>query len=297
MIIQVNKLYFWVIFAIFLQSFLVQARVSSSAPENKVDVQNDNSNLISLQFDRIPFYEVADEIEQRSSIIIELAPLLDDVLITADIQAKNWESAIAQLLKIYNRAGFINKAGQTTRILVTGVRGNGKDPYNQSGDLFSYLDNNSLQDIPDHLKNRPTGSVIKVKFNKSTLKTMSVGDVVSVSLPVGQFNIINDNLIVENDDDFTWTGYLEDVSPKQRVVLSFDKDNSFGKIPTPNGIFRIETSEGIDWLINVNNVEENQESVDDDIDSTSSAIIEQPEIDTTEEIDIESLILQQPTYQ
>lgn len=136
---------------------------------------------------------------------------------------------------------------------MTGINGNGSDAINSPESLFHYSDNNLLQKIPDHLKILPDGSVIRINFNKSMLKNMALGDVLSLSLPAGQFNIIHDNLVLDKKGGFTWVGYLEDEFPKSRVILSFDNKNSFGRIQTPDGVFRVETSGGVDWLVDVDN--------------------------------------------
>lgn len=210
-------------------------------------------------------------------------PLLKNHLITVDIQAKSWENAIAQLLNNYNRAGFIGKNGRTNRILVTGINGNGSDSITPPPGLFSYSENNELQQLPDHLKKLPDGSVIRINFNKSMLKNMTLGDVLSLSLPTGQFNVIHDNFVIDKNDDFTWIGYLEGKSPKSRVVLSFDNKNSFGRIQTPDGVFRVETSGGVDWLVGINSAGLHSESLREDGIAHHPLISEQPYTDTEQE--------------
>lgn len=266
MVIHAYRLYILIIcVTLFLLSMVALAADVSVKPENTANTETDQSTKITLTYDRIPFDEVVAEIEQQSNIKIEVVPALQNELITTKIRTADWKTAIDELLKGYNRVGFINKKGETSRILVTGVSGNGKDAYSLAEGLFSYEDNNSLAEIPDHLKSLPTGSVIRIKFNKDMLKKMSIGETLSVSLPAGRFNIVHDNLILENEDEFTWIGYLEDITPKQRVILSFDEENSFGRILTPEGVFRVETSAGIDWLIDVDNAGLNPGSLKDDV--------------------------------
>lgn len=254
MIFQENRLHALLLYGILSQaSFVAQATPTPATPKASISSLPNKIQPIVIKYTNKPFVEVVAEIKKQSNIKIQIVPFLKNHLITADIQARNWEIAIAQLLNNYNRAGFIGKNGRTVRIIVTGINGNGSDAINSPESLFHYSDNNLLQKIPDHLKILPDGSVIRINFNKSMLKNMALGDVLSLSLPAGQFNIIHDNLVLDKKGGFTWVGYLEDEFPKSRVILSFDNKNSFGRIQTPDGVFRVETSGGVDWLVDVDN--------------------------------------------
>jgi len=254
MFFQENRLHALLIYGILSQaSFIAQATPIPATPKASISSLPNETQTIVIKYTNKPFVEIAAAIEKQSNIKIQIVPFLKNHLITADIQARSWEIAIAQLLKNYNRAGFIDKNGRTSRIIVTGINGNGSDTINSPESLFNYSDNNLLQKIPDHLKKLPNGSVIRINFNKSMLKNMALGEVLSLSLPAGQFNIIHDNLVLDKEGGFTWVGYLEDAFPKSRVILSFDNKNSFGRIQTPDGVFRVETSGGVDWLVDVDN--------------------------------------------
>ena len=135
-------------------SFVVQATHLPSAPKAKISSLPNDTQPIVIKFTNKPFAEVIASIEQQSNIKIQIVPFLQNKLITVDIQASNWENAIAQLLNNYNRAGFIDKNGRTNRILVTGMNGNGSDAITSPEGLFKYSDNNVLQKIPDHLKRK-----------------------------------------------------------------------------------------------------------------------------------------------
>ena len=252
MVFPANKQLTLLICTILLQtSLFAQATVSSPIAIDKSSSLSPTTKPIAIQFTNKPFVDVATLIEQQSNIKIQIVPFLRNHLITANIKAKNWEMAITQLLATYNRVGFINENGNLNQVLITGINGNGTDAINPPEKLFNYSDNNLLHDRPDHLKHLPNGSVIRINFNKTLLKKMALGDVLSLSLPAGQFNVIHDNFVMDENGDFSWIGYIAGVTPKNRVILSFDNKSSFGRIMTPEGVFRVETSGGVDWLVDV----------------------------------------------
>ena len=293
MIFQSNKLYTLLIFGMLLQaSFVAQATHASPAPKTKISSLSDDTQTIVIKFTNTPFVEIATAIEQQSNIKIQIVPFLKNKLITVDIQDSSWENAIAQLLNNYNRAGFIDKNGRTSRILVTGINGNGSDAQTSPEGLFNYADNNLLHKIPDHLKQLPDGSVLRINFNKSMLKNMALGDVLPLSLPSGQFNVIHDNFVIDKNGDFTWIGYLEGELPKSRVILSFDNNNSFGRIQTPDGVFRVETSGGVDWLVDVASAGLDSEPLQEDAIANHPLISEHTGIDAEVKKDINPLKIQ-----
>lgn len=252
MINQVNKRLTLILFAMLLPvSFIVQATVASPTPEDKINSLVNASQPIAIKFTKKTFTDVAATIEQQSKIQIQIAPVLKNHLLTANIKAENWLTAIPKLLKGYNWVGIMKDNGQLGRVLVTGINNNGTDVPNLQKQLFNYVDKSILKSIPEHLEKLADGSVTRIKFNKTMLKNMTLGDVLSLSLPAGQFNVIYDNIMLDENGDFTWVGYLEGVMPKNRVILSFDKKSSFGRILTPEGVFRVESSEGLDWLVDV----------------------------------------------
>ncbi|OQK17474.1 hypothetical protein AU255_06235 [Methyloprofundus sedimenti] len=296
MIFQENRLYTFLICGMLLQiSFEVQATLPSPASKAKVSSLPDDTQPIIIKFTNKPFSEIATSIEQQSNIKIQIVPFLQNKLITADIHASSWENAIAQLLNNYNRAGFIDKYGRTSRILVTGINGNGSDSITSPEDLFNYSENNVLQKIPDHLKKLPDGSVIRINFNKSMLKNMVLGDALPLSLPIGQFNVIHDNFVSDKNGDFTWIGYIEGAFPKSRVILTFDNNHSFGRIQTPYGVFRVETSAGVDWLVDVEGAGLNPEPLQEDTIVNQLPVAEQSGTDTELTNNINPLKIQQPT--
>lgn len=296
MIFQANKLYPLLIGGFLLHvAYAVQAAPPSPSSQVKFSPLPIDTQPIIIKFTNTPFAEVAASIEQQSNIKIQIVPFLKNKLITVNIQDSSWEKAIAQLLINYNRAGFIDKNGRTSRILVTGMNGNGSDAITSPEGLFKYSDNNVLQKTPDHLKQLPDGSVIRINFNKSMLKNMALGDVLPLSLPTGQFNVIHDNFVTDKNGDFTWIGYIEGESPKNRVILSFDNNHSFGRIQTPEGVFRVETSAGVDWLVDVEGAGLNPEPLREDTVVNQFPVAEQAGTDTELTNKINPLKIQQPT--
>ena len=293
MIFQAKKIFTLVTCIMLLQtSFIAQATFFPLSPKDKITTNA--TQPIHIQFTKKPFVEVAAAIEQQSNIKIQIVPPLKNHLITADIQAKNWETAIAGLLKGYNRVGFISENGQISQILVTGINGAGTDANNPPEGLFSYPDENLLQNIPDHLKKLPNGSVIRIEFNKSMLKNMALGSVLPLSLPAGQFNVIHDNITFDKNGGFTWIGYLEGVTPKNRVIITFGNNQSFGRILTPEGVFRVETSEGVAWLVDVGSAGLNPGPLREDEISTHPPATEQPGTDGEVKTGVKPQKTQQP---
>ena len=279
MLAQKNKIFTLVIFGILLLAPFVAQATLTPPLKDKITVLSNNAGAIHLQFINKSLVDVAAAINQRSTIKLQIAPVLNNHLITANIQAKNWQTAMSKLLKGYNHVGFINDSGRITRILITGINSNGADAIEPRKELFSLLDDNLLQKIPDHLQKLPIESVTRIKFNKSMLKKMALGEVLSLSLPAGQFNVIHDNFMVDKNGDFTWIGYLEDTTPKNRVIISFDDKSSFGRILTPEGVFRVETSEGLDWLVDVDSAGLKPGTLKEDTKSNYPLGVELPETD------------------
>jgi Metallo-peptidase family M12B Reprolysin-like len=277
MIISKNRIFFIITCTMLFQaSSIVHATLLPLSSPAKTDAIL--TQPIHIQFTKASFIDVATVIEQKSKIKIQIVPPLQNHLITADIQAKSWAKAIAGLLKGYNHIGFIGANGQIKRILVTGINGNGSDAIKAPEGLINYPDNNVLGQIPDHLKQLPEGSVLRVAFNKSMLKNMALGDVLPLSLPAGQFNVVHDNIIFGKNGDFTWIGYLEGITPKKRVIISFGNNDSFGRILTPEGVFRVETSAGVDWLVDVDSAGLNPGPLREDMQLNPPSTIEQPGI-------------------
>ena len=282
MIVQAKQIFTLLICGmLFPASFVVQATITPPVPKNKISSvsMSNGSQPIVIQLTKKPFTDVIARIELQSNIKIQIVPFLKNHLITANIHAKNWETAIPKLLNGYNWVGFINETGQTTRILVTGINDTGTDAPKPPKELFSYADKNLLLDIPDHLKQLSNGSVFQIKFNKAMLKKMALGEVLSLSLPTGQFNVIHDNFMLDENGNFTWIGYLENMTPKNRVVISFDNKSSFGRILTPDGVFRVESSQGLDWLVDVVSAGLNPGSLQKDSISIHPPGIDQSETD------------------
>ena len=124
---------------------------------------------------------------------------------------------------------------------------------------------------------------------------MALGDVLPLSLPSGQFNVIHDNFVADKNGDFTWIGYIEGEFPKSRVILSFDNNHSFGRIQTSEGVFRVETSAGVDWLIDVEGAGLNPEPLREDTLVNQFPVAEQAGTDTELTNNINPLKTQQST--
>lgn len=113
--------------------------------------------------------------------------------------------------------------------------------------------------LPEEYRNYAPGSVQPVIFDTQYLKQVTPGDVISLSLPIGQENIICDSLKNEKNGDVTWVGHMED-NEAFRTILTIGEKEVTGQIATPDEIFSVRTKEGHIWLVDT--ADTNQPSVD-----------------------------------
>ncbi len=83
------------------------------------------------------------------------------------------------------------------------------------------------------------------------LAATQVGEKVTIDLPIGQYTVNHDNLVVHNDGGSTWIGYLENEGKGYRVYLSQGEAGIMGNVNTPDGAYEIETVDGQGYLVDL----------------------------------------------
>ena len=79
-----------------------------------------------------------------------------------------------------------------------------------------------------------------VAFDQKRLLAMHSGDSMTLALPGGNSTIVLEDIALDSLGNTTWTGHIEGDDLHQ-VMLTFGEDGVFGRIYTPDTIYRLET--------------------------------------------------------
>ena len=78
---------------------------------------------ISLRFENLSLISVLQNIQEETSILFSIDPSMETVPFSATIQADDWEAAVRELLKGFNRVEVWTDNLQTSRIWVLSGKG------------------------------------------------------------------------------------------------------------------------------------------------------------------------------
>jgi hypothetical protein len=78
---------------------------------------------ISLRFENLSLISVLQNIQEETSILFSIDPSMETVPFSATIQADDWEAAVRELLKGFNRVEVWTDNLQTSRIWVLSSEG------------------------------------------------------------------------------------------------------------------------------------------------------------------------------
>ena len=81
------------------------------------------SKSISLRFENLSLISVLQNIQEETSISFSIDPSMETVPFSATIQADDWEAAVRELLKGFNRVEVWTDNLQTSRIWVLSGEG------------------------------------------------------------------------------------------------------------------------------------------------------------------------------
>lgn len=88
-----------------------------------------------------------------------------------------------------------------------------------------------------------------ITFNPEESAAVSVGDVISLSLPgANQYQAVVDHVTISANGETNWTGYIEGESTDYPVIFTIGATNSFATITTPLGLYAMEAVNRSGWV-------------------------------------------------
>ena len=115
-------------------------------------------------------------------------------------------------------------------------------------ELFLSLNEKHLQS--QYLATAPQIGHYRVRLNPRLGDAFLPTPTFHLSLPNGaQYEVIQDNRVVDPSGSVTWVGYLKNHGNDYRVVITTQQGRSFGRILTPDGELRVESDDLGSWLV------------------------------------------------
>ena len=227
---------------------LISPMSNSAEPSSK---PNQPANNINFQIKARPLGEVLKEIAVKSGINFKLADGLQKDKVTATLSGKDWSEASQSLLKGYNYAVEVGKAGEWQTVTVSGKNGDGKLAGGPAVKFQTYT-RTQKADLPSRLQSLNNGSVTPITLPLATLKGMKPGKKISLDLPSGPSNFVHDNRFEHKNGDVTWVGYPENDGVPNRAMIAIGKYGTMGHIITDEGAYQIITEDGQTYLVDIN---------------------------------------------
>ena len=222
--------------------------------------QNEVRYAINLHYEGAVLARLLGDIERKSGVEISAPTDLASDIVSRDARANTWADALRELLHGYNYAAIAGDDGRVKRVFVSGRNGNGSAARqhgyvspnaDQREDLLVYQPLASRSALPEKYRGLKPGSVTPISIAADRLARQQLGDRMTLRLPIGQYDVVHDNLFRHSNGDTSWVGYLDLEGKEFRVVVTRGAGGVIGQINTPDGLYRIEQAGGKTWLINL----------------------------------------------
>lgn len=203
---------------------------------------------------------VLRQVSARSGITFKSSVDFGDEIVTKNISADSWESAVASLLPEYNYS-VIREGSSIKSVIISGRTGSGADAQptvlkdRDGTSTVSIIAEPSYKPLPAKYKDYPVGSVTQVILPVDQFFSAEEGDSVDLSLPMGNFSVAHTRTVDETDGSKTWVGHLTDEGEGYRVFLSQGKAGTMGTMTTPDGSYSIESANGNIFLIDTSKLD------------------------------------------
>ncbi len=205
-----------------------------------------------------PLSHVAQKIAAQSGIEFKFNAAVQDDLINKNLVAHDWNSALVQLLQGYNYT-TIQQHNQITKVFITGYEGgvkpaadtenNQQTPADLAADAHELMDSGDPGDVLDGRTS------MDIDIPTDQLAELAEGGELMVDLPVGAFNIKQENMVDSEDGTLSWVGTMEGANNIYRLYLAKTQEGDVvGNVYTPDGAYNIETINGQTVLIEIDQI-------------------------------------------
>jgi hypothetical protein len=146
------------------------------APPNPVYKSEVKPQGINLQFQDLTLLEVLRNIQEDTGILFSIDPSIESIPFNASIQADNWEEAVKELLKGFNRVEVWTNNLETSRVWV--LEGGSDEYKSREPDIRlsrrakikstpvirTVSNNNPLDQLPLHIRRDP--EILRFLYSK-----------------------------------------------------------------------------------------------------------------------------------
>lgn len=210
---------------------------------------------------------VLDSISSKSGITFQLPPQLAQAKVSSAVKSTQWSTVVAQVLRDFSAVTLASEA-QPLQVFILG-EGEHANPIEtvepvvaknprqikQSAqpETANQVEPAANQPRPDHLAQLPENSVYRLHLDTALLTQMQVGEELLFKVPGAEYLVVLDRLTTHGgaEQSYTWVGHIKDQQPLQRIVLTGGITGVFGRFLTPQGVYKIESVAGLDWLIDM----------------------------------------------
>lgn len=216
-----------------------------------------HAETVSIDVSKQALDTVLQQLHARSGAEFKVAQAVAGDLISRSVYEDGWRDAVENLLAGYNYETVWAADGQLRQVIVSGR--NGSDtPLAESRASGSAAGGEALlyeavpAFLPAKYQRLNPGSVMPVSLPLAWMKSMGMGEKISLNLPSGQFDVVHDNLFQHDNGDVTWVGYLESAGTAYRMIVTMGGEGIVGQVVTPDGVYNLESEGGRTWLLDVN---------------------------------------------
>jgi hypothetical protein len=232
--------------------------VNANEKAHSTDTTIGQTQAITQVIKNQPLSHVAQKITAQSGIAFKFNAAVQDDLINKNLVAHDWNSALVQLLQGYNYT-TIQQHNQITTVFITGYEGGVKPVANTETSEQTQV--NLAADAQDLMDSGNPDSALDGRISMDIdiptdqLAELAEGGELVVDLPVGAFNIKQENMVDSEDGTLSWVGTMEGANNIYRLYLAKTQEGDVvGNVYTPEGAYNIETINGQTVLIEIDQV-------------------------------------------
>jgi len=199
--------------------------------------------------------EVALRISNQTGIHFKFNAAVESDLINKNLVAQDWNNALNQLLVGYNYT-IIQERNEIKTVFITGYKGGVKPTLDATIDTLPddlALSTDSQNDILEETSDNRV--LIDIEIPTDQLADLPEGGDMTVDLPVGAFNIKQENMVDSEDGTLSWVGTMEGGNNIYRLYLAKTLEGDVvGNVYTPDGAYNIETINGQTVMIEIDQI-------------------------------------------
>jgi len=178
-----------------------------------------------------------DVIGSHTGTKFHLSDSLRGQQVDLDASSGNWAQISENLMRNFNRVELADPQGnKDIYLLAVGTQSVADAKNNSALQYFQpekgRISSNFSEVNPDAIR--------LIAFDKKRLLAMRPGDQLTLTLPGESASVVLEEIALDSLGNTNWTGHIEGDDLHQ-VMLTFGEDGVFGRIYTPDSIYRIET--------------------------------------------------------